>query len=276
VSDATPDAALDPLRLVVIGDSTSFTDDAGPQLPDHPDLYPNVCAAVLAGVLGRPVEVTVVARAGHTVREAARTVTKDRHVQFDVLAAADAVVVGVGSFDHAPGGVPAVVDAVVPYLRPAAVRRRVRTALHRSYPVLVRATLGRRRRTPAAEFERLLGQLLDHVRNLTWGRAAGAVVGPISHRAAYYAHTHPRFTEAEALHLEVAAAHGFAPVPAWEHVEPHAGRLNPDGIHWPAPAHHAVGRAVAAALLAQLEGRSPRVGLSAEVQAAVDAARGAS
>jgi diglucosylglycerate octanoyltransferase len=260
-----------PLSLVVIGDSTSFTDHTGPQLPDHPDLYPNVAARHLADVLGREVAVTVVARAGHTVREAARTVTKDRHVQFDVLAHADAVVVGVGSFDHAPGGIPPVVDAIVPYLRPAGLRRRVRTGLHRAYPLAVRATLGRRRRTPAAEFERLFAQLLDHVRGLTWGRAAGAVVGPISHRASYYAHTHPGFGVAEAHHLAVAARHGFAPVPAWEHVEPHAADLNPDGIHWPPAAHHAIGAAVAAALAPQLAGEAPTVGLPPEVQAAIDA-----
>jgi diglucosylglycerate octanoyltransferase len=261
-----------PLRLVVIGDSTSFTDASGPQLPGHPDLYPNVAARELAAGLGREVEPTVVARAGHTVREAARTVTKDRHVQFDVLAHADAVVVGVGSFDHAPGGIPPVVDAVVPYVRPSGLRRRVRKALHQAYPHAVRATRGRRRRTPAAEFERLFAQLLDHVRGLTWGRAAGAVVGPISHRAAYYAHVHPGFATAEALHLEVARRHGFVPVPAWELVEPHADELNPDGIHWPAAAHHAVGRAVAAALLPQLTGEAATIGLPPAVQAAIDAA----
>jgi diglucosylglycerate octanoyltransferase len=261
-----------PLRLVVIGDSTSFTDASGPQLPDHPDLYPNVAARQLACELGREVRPTVIARAGHTVREAVRTVTKDRHVQFDVLAHADAVVVGVGSFDHAPGGIPSVVDALVPYLRPPAVRRRVRKTLHAAYPLSVRATRGRRRRTPPAEFERLFAQLLDHVRGLTWGKAAGAVTGPISHRAGYYANTHPGFAAAEAQHLGIAARHGFATVPAWEHVEPHADDLNPDGIHWPAPAHHAVGRAVAAALLPQLRGETPTIGLPPEVQAAIDAA----
>jgi diglucosylglycerate octanoyltransferase len=137
-----------PLRLVVIGDSTCFTDASGPQLPDHPDLYPNVAARELGARLGREVRPIVVARAGHTVREAARTVTKDRHVQFDVLAGADAVVVGVGSFDHAPGGIPAVVDAIVPFVRPAPLRRRLRKGLHAAYPHAVRATLGRRRRTP--------------------------------------------------------------------------------------------------------------------------------
>lgn len=241
-----------PIRLVVIGDSTSFTDEHGPQLPDHPALYPNVAATELAARLGREVAVTVVARAGHTVREALRTVTKDRHVQFDVVARADALVVGVGSFDHAPGGIPPVVDAVVPYLRPTALRHRVRAGLHTAYPYVVRLTGGRLSRTSPAEFDRMFAQLLDHVRGLTWGRAAGVVLGPTSHRSRYYGHRHPGHRAAQARHLTLGRAHGFATVASWPLVEPFAQRLNPDGIHWPADAHREVGAAVAAALLPAL------------------------
>lgn len=268
---AAAPAGSGPLRLVVIGDSTSFTDHRGPQLPDHPPLYPNVTARHLAEQLGRDVEVVVVARAGHTVREALRTVTKDRHVQFDLIGRADALIVGVGSFDHAPGGIPPVVDAVVPYLRPDPVRRRVRRWLHAAYPWVVRATGGRRRRTPAAEFDRLFVRLLDHVRGLTWGRAAGVVLGPTSHRSAYYAHTHPRHPAAERHHLDLAARHGFPGVPTWPLVEPHADELNPDGIHWPPAAHAAVGRAAAEALLPQLRGEQARVGLPEAAAAALRA-----
>jgi diglucosylglycerate octanoyltransferase len=250
-----------PIRLVVLGDSTAFTDASGPQLPDHPDLYPNVAARELERRLGRDVEVTVIARAGHTVREAVRTVTKDRHVQFDVLAHADAVVVGVGSFDLAPGGIPAAVDAVLPYVRPTGLRRRVRRALRTAYPLSVRVTRGRLTRTPLAEYDRLFAFLLEQVRGLTWGRAAGACLGPISHRADFYAHRHPRFPEVEARQLRHAAAHGFAPVATWPLVEPHADALNPDGIHWPPPAHREVGLAVAEALLPQLRGEAPSIGL---------------
>lgn len=246
-----------PVRLVVLGDSTSFTDDRGPQLPTEPTLYPNVLARELEERTGRAVDLTVVARAGMTVREAARTVTKDRHVQFDVLLGADAVVVGVGSFDHAPGGIPPVVDAVVPYLRPASLRRRVRKALHRAYPWAVRLTGHRRRRTTPAEFERLYDLLLLQVRGLARG-AAMVALGPTSHRAAYYAWRHPGHAAAEEHQAAVAARHGVPSVASWPSVEPHAGALNPDGIHWPAPAHAAVGAALAAVLADQLTGRTPR------------------
>lgn len=260
-SRGTAASASRPLRLVVIGDSTSFTDAAGPQLPDHPALYPNVAAAELRAALDRDVEVTVLARPGTTVRDAVRLVTKDRHAQFDVIAHADALVVGVGSFDHAPGGVPPALEAVVPFLRPAGVRRWVRTALHAAYPRLVRATGGQLSRTPRAEFERRFPQLLDQLRGLTWGRAAGVVLGPTSHRSRYYGLRHPRHAERQALHLRLGADHGFVPVATWPLVQPFAADLNPDGIHWPTTAHRAVGVAVADALLPQLRGTAPPVGL---------------
>jgi hypothetical protein len=38
----------------------------------------------------------------------------------------------------------------------------------------------------------------------------------------------------------------------WGLVEPFADRLNADGVHWPSPAHAAVGGAVAAAVAGQL------------------------
>jgi hypothetical protein len=250
----------DPVRMVVIGDSTSFTDADGPQLPDHPGLYPNVLASHLEAALDRPIEVTVTARPGHTVRDSARAITKDRHLQFDLVARADIVVVGVGSFDHAPAGVPPSVEAVVPYLRPTWLRQRTRRGLHALYPRLVTLTGGRRSRTPPAEFDRLFGLLLDQLRWLTQGRAAGVVIGPTSHRSAYYGHRHPRHPSNERRHLAIARAHGFAAVSSWEHVAPHVAGLNDDGIHWPEQAHRSVGEAAAAALLPQLRGAAPRIG----------------
>lgn len=263
----------DALSVVVLGDSTAFVDAHGPQMPDASHLYPNVLATALERRLARAVRVTVVARPGQTVREAAYAVTKDQHLQFDLLAHADAVVVGLGSFDHAPAGVPAALEATLPYLWPDAVRRRARALSRAAYPHLVRVTAGRLRRTPAGEFERLFGQLLDQVRGLSWGRAAGVVLGPTSHRSAYYGHVHPRFRAAEAQQLRLARAHGFAAVPVWDVVLPHVGGLNVDGIHWPGPAHAAVGLAAAEALAPQLCGDAPRVGLPPAFAAAIAAAR---
>lgn len=245
------------MRVVVLGDSTAFTDDRGPQLPDVPTLYPQVVRRKLEVRFGAPVELSVLARPGNSVREVFRTLTKDRHVQFEVLAKADAVVVGVGSFDHAPAGVPAPIEAIVPYLRPAPLRRRVRRGLHRSYPWLVRVRGGRQPRTPRAEFERLYDALLLQVRGLARG-AAGVVLGPTSQRAPHYARRDHPWRGGARLQAEIAARHGFPVVETWPLVLPHLDRLNVDGIHWPAEVHAEVGVAVAERLLAQLDGELPR------------------
>lgn len=258
-----------PLSLVVVADSTSFTDHLGPQLPTTAHLYPQVAARTLAAALEREVVPTVVARPGLTVRDAVRTVTKDQHVQYDVIANADAVVIGVGSFDHAPMGVPPSVETLSAYLRPTPLRRQVRRTLKAAYPWLVRATGGRRTRTPQAEFDRLFVELVDHVRGLTWGRVAGAAVGPTSHRSRYYGPGHPTHPQRQAHHLALAERYGFRGVAAWPLVEPYVDDLNVDGIHWPPAAHEAVGRAVAEALLPALRGEAPTVGLPANAAAAL-------
>ena len=250
-----------PLRLVVLGDSTAFIDATGPQLPTAPHLYPNVAARRLEQALDRDVEVIVVARAGTTIRDVHRTVTKDRHVMFDVLLGADAVVVGFGGFDHAPGGVPPMLDAVVPYLRPAPVRRRVRAALSAAYPWVVRASGYRMTRTHAGTFDHLYDDLFTHVRGLTRG-APGVALGPTSHHhATWYGDRHPRHPRREAQQLAIAARHGYATRPVWDLVSPFAEDFNVDGIHWPAPAHAAVGAAVADLLLPQLTGDAPLPGI---------------
>ncbi|MFP5310422.1 MAG: hypothetical protein ACLGIR_12710 [Actinomycetes bacterium] len=252
-----PDDGVRALRLVVLGESTAFTDEHGPQLPDAPHLYPNVTARLLAERLGREVEVATIGRAAMTADQAWDLVTRDRHAMFEVLAGCDAVVVGVGSFDHAPGGWPAPLTDLAGHLRPPALRRRVKRGLHTTYPWVVRATAWRTWRTPRSVFTDRFDKVLLQVRGLAFG-AAGVVLGPTSHRSAYYAHRHPQRVAGEALHLSIARAHGFATVPAWELVEPHADALNPDGIHWPAPAHVAVAEALAAALAPQLTGHAPR------------------
>ncbi|MDX1659862.1 MAG: hypothetical protein R3343_13665 [Nitriliruptorales bacterium] len=245
------------MRVVVIGDSTAFTDDRGPQLPDEPTLYPQVLRRELEAATGEDVDLAVLARPGHSVREVFRTLTKDRHVQFEVLARADAVVVAVGSFDHVPAGVPAPVTAVLPYLRPARLRRGVRKLLHASYPWLVRLRGARKPRTPRGEFARLYDALLLQVRGLARD-AAGVVLGPTSQRAPHYAGRDRPFAAGAALQMQIAAEHGFPVVESWPIVRGHLHDLNVDGIHWPAAVHASIGRRLATALAAQLDGSADR------------------
>jgi hypothetical protein len=111
----------------------------------------------------------------------------------------------------------------------------------------VRARGARGLRTPAAEFARRYGQVLDQARGLTMGRAVCVALGPTSHRARHHGGAHPRREESEGRQLALAEAHGYRTVPVWELVAPHVDRLNPDGVHWPAEAHAAIGRAAASA-----------------------------
>jgi hypothetical protein len=122
---------------------------------------------------------------------------------------------------------------------------------------VIRATRGRWTKTPTGEFERLFDAVLFHIRGLTQG-AAGVVLGPTDHRAEYYARIHPHRNAREQLTRAVATRHGFPMIESWPLVEPHADHLNPDGMHWPAEVHAAVGEALAAALIEQLRGNTPR------------------
>lgn len=246
-----------PLRLVVLGDSLAFTDARAPQLPSDPALYPNVAARTIEAALLRPVTVNVLARAGSDVRDAWKLVFKDRHVQFELLMGADAVIVAVGSFDHAPAGVPPVLEAVIPFLHPAPVRRRARALLRSIHPWGVRATAGRFARTPWSEFERLYGAILHQVRSLAAG-SAGVVLAPTSHRSAYYGNVHPQRVARERGQIAIAEHHGYPVVRSWPLVQPFTDRLNPDGIHWPTEAHAAIGRALGEQLAAQLLDDAPR------------------
>jgi diglucosylglycerate octanoyltransferase len=248
------------LKLVVLGDSTAFYGDRGPLMPSDPVLYPNVVARALQRELGRPVTMTLIAQPGSDTRTTWRAVSKEPHVKFDVLMGAEAVVVGLGSFDHAPMGVPPSLEALVPYLRPSWLRRNVRTAFRLFHPWGVRLTRGRFTRTPPKEFERLFDSLLVQVRGLTRG-AAGVVMGPVDHRSSYYGGMHPKRAEREELQFEIARRHGFATLACWPLVEPYAEKLNSDGIHWPPDAHEIVGEALAEELLRQFRGALPRPGV---------------
>lgn len=244
-------------RLVVIADSLAFCDESGPQLPDEPSLYPNRVASALKAATGDEWSVSVVARPGADVRDAWRWVSKERHVQFELVAPADAVILGFGSFDHAPIGVPRWTEIAAGYLHPSSVRRRVRGVLAAIYPRVAHATKGRFVRTPPAEFARLYRLVLRQVIGLTQGEAAIVTIGPTNHRGAYYGTGHPRRVERCAAQAALATEVGIPLVDPWPLVEPHADQLNVDGIHWPRAAHAAIAGAITVRLLDQLAGSTP-------------------
>lgn len=253
----SPDGAT---RLVVIADSTAFTGPHGPLLPDDPALYPNVAARVIEDATGRRVTVTTLAHPGAGVRDSWYRVTKDRHVMFEVLMRADAVIIGIGSFDHAPAGVPPIVESLIPMLPHPDARKVARNVMRAIHPWGVRLTKGRFPRIGAREYERLYDGVLHHIRALSWGVPAVAL-GPTSHRSRYYGNGHPHLASRTALQERICGGHGIPHLPVWPLVEPHAEKLNVDGIHWPLEAHAAIGSAAGESILAQMQGRLPWPGV---------------
>ena len=248
------------LRLAVMADSTAFTGPNGPLLPDDPALYPNVAASAIEDATGMRVRVTTLAHPGAGVRDSWYRVTKDRHVMFEVLMRADAVLVGIGSFDNAPAGVPPIVESMIPYLPSRRLRSSARSLMRAAHPIGVRLTRGRFTRIGTREYERLYDGILQHVRALSWGAPAVAL-GPTSHRSAYYGHVHPQHAFRTVLQQVVCERHNIPHVPVWPLVEPYAEKLNSDGIHWPLEAHAAIGAAGAQMLVEQIEGRRPTPGI---------------
>ena len=238
------------LRVVIIGDSTTFTDDVGPQPPDAPHLWPNLLRAELARTRAtahepREIVLSVWARPGVDALEAWQALTKDRHLMFDLVGPSHVVVVAIGSLDHAPAGLPPILETLIPRLRPDRLRRTVRRLVRSVHPSVVRLRGARGVRTPARVFDTRYRQVLVQAQGLTLGRAACVALGPTSHRARHHGGQHPRRAESEARQLAIAASQGYTTVPIWAAIEPYADRLNPDGVHWPAEAHAAVARAVA-------------------------------
>lgn len=252
----TPDTALQLVsegvkpahtRLVVLADSLSFHGPDGPVPLADPRLYPNRLASRLSAVGGMDWEVQVVARAGWCLRDVWLALQKDVHLQQQVVMGAGAVVLGVGSSDPLPVGLPRSVTAVVPFVRPAPLRRRLRRAIDRAHPHLVRATGGRLLYTPPDVYEHCWRKSIGGLRLFAPDAALCAIL-PAIHMGPYYAADNrhrDRFatlTRDLARELDVPVV-DLAPLCArW------LSKFNADGLHWPWEVHAEVAAAMAAAL----------------------------
>jgi len=230
-------------RLVVLGDSLAFHGPHGPVPLAEPRLYPNRLVAALPGDW----DAVVVARAGWSLREVWVALQKEVHLQQQVLMGAGAVVLGVGSIDPLPVGVPRPLQVSLPYLRPTRLRRRVRRALDRVHPRLVRLTGARLRYTPPSVHAHCLGKSIDAIRFFTGGAPLVAVL-PGVHAGPYYAGRNPARDAYAARTAAIARDRGLPVVDLAALTEPWLHALNPDGLHWPWALHTAVAAALAAAL----------------------------
>lgn len=252
-----PHTESGPARLVVLGDSLAFHGPEIPLPPAWPDFFPSVLRGRLAAETGRAWTSTVVAREGWGLRDVWLALQKDVHLQQDVLMGADAVVLAAGSFDFVPVGMPTPLRALIPYLRPPTLRRRVRVGLDRAHPWLVRTTRGALVRTPPSVYAHCWRKSVEALRLFAPDAALCAVL-PSIHRAGYYAHRHPHHAAGMALTRRLASELDVPLVDLADITGRHLGELNPDGLHWGWAQHREVGEAMAATLLPRVLQARPR------------------
>lgn len=241
-------------RLVVLADSLSFHGPEGPLPLTEERLYPNLLAARLHAATAQVWEPVVVAWAGWGVRELWYALQRDVHLQQQVLIGADAVVLAVGSSDTLSVGVPRPVMAVLPFVRPTELRRRLRRFIDHHHHTMVRMSAGRIRYTPVTVYRHCWRKSAEALRLFAPDAAMCAVL-PAAHDGPYYAGLHPHQAELRAVTAELASTMDLATVDLDAIVRPHLGRMNIDGVHWSFEAHVEVADAMAEVLIAALGDR---------------------
>lgn len=220
--------------------------------PDDPRLYPNVAARVVSERLSLSVVVDASAREGWTARDAWWALTKDPRVFAQSLPRASAVIIGVGGMDQLPAVIPTYLRDSMPYLRPGALRRKVRRAYRVIAPAVVGRTGGVIRQLPQKATDRYLTRIVQGVRAF---RAEIPILAmtPAPYEGAAYPsqkfHEGARramivwgiTTDVAVVDIESMVAEGQS-----------QGTNNPDGLHWGWSTHEAVGQALGERLLREV------------------------
>jgi lysophospholipase L1-like esterase len=227
------------VNLLVVGDSLCFHGPVGPLAADDPRLWHSVTASALEG------SSELIAGFGWTARDAWWAVTGDPRF-WAALARADVLVLAVGGMDTLPSPLPTYLREGLRFLRPDALRRRVRAAYLTAQPHLARLLGGRPVALPAHLTERYLDDCVRAVRALRPGLPVVGMVPPV-HRAAVYGYVHSGRPAGEAAVRRWAQRHEvpLLDLPSLIGAHVRGGHGNPDGIHWGFDAHRAVGQAMA-------------------------------
>ncbi|MCM6773710.1 SGNH/GDSL hydrolase family protein [Nocardia sp. CDC159] len=241
---AAPDAQVDPATsgpdsrpvLLVIADSLAYFGPKGGLPADDPRIWPNLVAAELDW------DVELVARIGWTCRDAYWALIGDPRV-WAAVPRAGAVVFATGGMDSLPSPLPTALRELIRYLRPPAVRRRVRASYGWLQPRL--SKLGR----PVALPPRVSVDYLEQSRNaLAQLRPELPVVAvlPSVHDCAAYGRVHSGREPAVRALRAWSATTGVPLVDLGDAVRDNifSGEANPDGIHWGWEGHTAVARAM--------------------------------
>jgi len=235
--------------LLVIGDSLSYYGPKGGLPADHPRLWPNLVAAELGW------DVELVARIGWTCRDGYWALIGDPRI-WATVPRAGAVVLAVGGMDTLPSPLPTALREQIRYLRPDALRRRVRAAYQWLQPRL--SPLGR----PVALPPRVSVEYLEKARgSLAYLRPDLPIVAtlPSVHNCADYARVHVGRAPAVRALRAWAGSHSLPLVDIGEAVRDNifSDDANPDGIHWGWAGHEAC----AGAMLKVLRALPPERGV---------------
>ncbi|WP_235946644.1 diglucosylglycerate octanoyltransferase [Nocardia terrae] len=234
---AADDTASSPRKvLVVVADSLSYFGPKGGLPADHPLIWPNLVAAELDW------DVELVARIGWTCRDAYWALIGDPRI-WAAVPRAGAVVFATAGMDSLPSPLPTALRELIRYVRPAAVRRRVRDAYTWLQPKL--SPLGWPVALPPAVSVDYLEQSRNSLAQLRPELPFVAVL-PSVHQCEAYAKVHSgREPMVEAV-TAWAAEHSVPLVDLGEAVRDNVfnGPANPDGIHWGWEGHSAVARAM--------------------------------
>lgn len=230
-------------RVLVIADSLAFHGPERAELLTESRLWPNLMARDLG------VELDWVAGFGWTARNAWWALTKDPNVYSILLPRADAVLLAVGGMDHLPAMVPTYLRDGLAYLRPGGVRRVVRRLYHRAHPYGARALGGRLRVLPQAATDAYLTRCVQALRAVRPGVPIVGIV-PSVYRSTYHGGVTSTHAPAVAAHRAWGARNDVPLVDLDAITAPYAdaGKLNPDGMHWPWEVHAEVGVAFSASL----------------------------
>nr|WP_308194553.1 diglucosylglycerate octanoyltransferase [Pseudonocardia kujensis] len=242
-----------PSTLLVVGDSLAFHGPERAEPADHPRIWPQVAAAALGG------RVELVAGIGWTARHAWHALTHDPRV-WAAMPRVDALVLGVGGMDALPSPLPTALRELIPVLRPAGLRGRVRDGYLRAQPLLARAFAALPGGGPVALPPHLTVSYLERCRAAVTALRPGIPVVamlPSVHRAAVYGGVHAGRAAAERATRTWADAHGVRVLDAPTLVAGHVlgGHGNPDGMHWGWEAHRRVGETLAELLRGEFAGR---------------------
>ncbi|MFN8125585.1 MAG: SGNH/GDSL hydrolase family protein [Candidatus Nanopelagicales bacterium] len=227
-------------HLLVLGDSLAFHGPVRAEPPQHPDLFPSVCAAAL----GPDVRVDLVARRGWTARDGWWSLTKDPVVWGTYLPRASAVVLAQGGFDQLPAALPTWLRDSMPYVRPGPLRRRVREMYHRASPTVIRLSDGRLQQLPPRATSHYHGRILSGIRTLRPDLPFARLLPSPWHSRLYPVQRSHAPAVAEARRW--CETHGVPAVDTDALVDTRTN--NPDGLHWGWDSHARVGTATAAAL----------------------------